>query len=383
IAVACQDTDVRNVKALIVGPPDTPYEFGFFEFAIITLVLHQMSKPPLQIMAVAVLTPTSIPPARSILGTWRGERGEEWSSAQGLESILISIQSLMSSNPYENEPGYENAKTAEDKRNIADYVAKVRHETLRISIIQRLEGCLGIYVDGSVAEPPPLEPPPRSEYDEDIPDVSPPFEPFNDLCKRRFLWYYDSYLQSIIAAEKEHFAGENFKSMPFEGGGNTMSGKFDYPELKRRLQLIRQVLDRETLRWAEEGAVQVKRDAGFAAYLQRQFERMVELYKKNDMVTLDIDLAQKNNPFVWALTYFGRPMTHLDGGMFRIKMSLSPRFPDEQPRVVVETPLFHHRIAKDGTLCYFPKRADELQSHIDAIVDAIEDEHPPYDPRTL
>jgi hypothetical protein len=23
--------DVRNVKAIIVGPPDTPYEFGFFE----------------------------------------------------------------------------------------------------------------------------------------------------------------------------------------------------------------------------------------------------------------------------------------------------------------------------------------------------------------
>ena len=162
-----------------------------------------------------------------------------------------------------------------------------------------------------------------------------------------------------------------------------MSGRFDYPELKRRLQLIRQVLDRETLRWAEEGTAQVKRDASFAAHLRRQFERMVETYKKNDMVTLDIDLAQKDNPFVWALTYFGRPMTHLDGGMFKIRMSISPRFPDEQPRVVFETPLFHHRIAKDGTLCYFPKRADELQSHIDAIVDAIEDEHPPYDPRTL
>ena len=57
--------------------------------------------------------------------TWRGERGEEWSSAQGLESILISIQSLMSSNPYENEPGYETARTAEDKKNIKNYVAKV------------------------------------------------------------------------------------------------------------------------------------------------------------------------------------------------------------------------------------------------------------------
>ena len=57
--------------------------------------------------------------------TWRGERGEEWSSAQGLESILISIQSLMSSNPYENEPGYETARSAEDKKNIKNYVAKV------------------------------------------------------------------------------------------------------------------------------------------------------------------------------------------------------------------------------------------------------------------
>jgi hypothetical protein len=29
--VACRDVDVRNVKAIIIGPPDTPYEFGFFE----------------------------------------------------------------------------------------------------------------------------------------------------------------------------------------------------------------------------------------------------------------------------------------------------------------------------------------------------------------
>lgn len=57
--------------------------------------------------------------------TWRGERGEEWSSAQGLESILISIQSLMSSNPYENEPGYESAKSSEDKQNQKNYVMKV------------------------------------------------------------------------------------------------------------------------------------------------------------------------------------------------------------------------------------------------------------------
>lgn len=66
------------------------------------------------------------PLADSATSTWRGERGEEWSSAQGLESILISIQSLMSSNPYENEPGFETANDEGDKKNQKDYVAKVR-----------------------------------------------------------------------------------------------------------------------------------------------------------------------------------------------------------------------------------------------------------------
>ena len=34
LAVACRDSDVRHVRALIIGPPETPYEFGFFEFDI-------------------------------------------------------------------------------------------------------------------------------------------------------------------------------------------------------------------------------------------------------------------------------------------------------------------------------------------------------------
>ena len=209
------------------------------------------------------------------------------------------------------------------------------------------------------------------------------FEPFKDLCKRRFLWYYNSYVLTIDAAQKSVFAGEEFKTMPFEGGSNGMSGTFNYPELKRRLILIRKVLDEETARWAAEGMAMVRRDTTIASSLHRQFEQLVERYKKNDMVTLDVDLVIPKNPFVWLLTYFGRPMTHLDGGMFRIRMSISPRFPEEQPRVTFETQLFHHRVAVDGTLCYFAKRPDDLQSHVDGIIDAIEEEHPPYDPRTL
>jgi len=44
LAVACRDIDVRNVKALIIGPHETPYEFGFFEVCSL-LLMKAMSSP--------------------------------------------------------------------------------------------------------------------------------------------------------------------------------------------------------------------------------------------------------------------------------------------------------------------------------------------------
>jgi ubiquitin-conjugating enzyme E2 Z len=132
IAVACQEHDVRSVKALIIGPPQSPYQYGFFEFSI-RFGSDYPSKPP-KVEARTTnggrcrFNPNIYAGGKvclSILGTWHGEKpGEEWSSAQGLESILWSIQSLMSNNPYENEPGYEKANTAEDKRMNELYCAK-------------------------------------------------------------------------------------------------------------------------------------------------------------------------------------------------------------------------------------------------------------------
>jgi ubiquitin-conjugating enzyme E2 Z len=170
--------------------------------------------------------------------------------------------------------------------------------------------------------------------------------------------------------------------MPFECPGNGMDGKFNYTELERRLRLIRKTMDEETARWAEEGSVSRKKESSIANNLQRQFEQVTEAYKRDKNVTLDIVLVDKN-PFVWDITYFGRPMTNLDGGLFHIKLCFSPRFPEEQPRAKFETSMFHHRIAADGTPCYVPKRAEDVKSHIEAIIDALEEESPPYDPRTL
>lgn len=390
LAVACRDVDVRNVKALIIGPHDTPYEFGFFEFAIRFNKDYPRKSPNVNGITTnggrCRFNPNIYASGKvclSILGTWRGERGEEWSAAQGLESILISIQSLMSSNPYENEPGFEEANEASDKKHQKDYVQKIRHETLRISIIQRLEEYLGLTPEGvSIAQQSAAEQDINMDT-EDMDDTSVPFEPFKDLCKRRFLWYYDNYLSAVQKAKTEVKDHQAFARMPFEGASNSMDGKFNYTELERRLRNIKAALDNELVKWAKEGQIASDKEMTVSVNLRHQYEQVVQAFKRQD-IPHDVQL-EDNNPFVWVITYFGRPMTNLDGGLFRIKIHFSPRFPEEQPRVKFNTRIFHHRIAEDGTACYFPNnlRKDDVRSHIEAVFAALEEEDPAYDPRTL
>lgn len=218
---------------------------------------------------------------------------------------------------------------------------------------------------------------------ESLDDQSAPFQPFKDLCKRRFLWYYDSYLAAIKKAKEEVKDGQIFTRMPFEGSSNSMDGKFNYTELEKRLRNIKKVLDEETKKWAVEGLESQAKDATVAVNLQRQYEQVVEHFKRSDLPH-NLEL-ENQNPFVWNLTYIGRPMTNMDGGLFCIKLHFSPRFPEEQPRVVFETKIFHHRIAADGTVCYFsaPNRREDAKTHVEAIIEALEEEHPAYDPRTL
>lgn len=390
LAVACRDVNVRNVKALIIGPQDTPYEFGFFEFVFKFNKDYPRKSPTVTALTTnggrCRFNPNIYSTGRvclSILGTWRGERGEEWSAAQGLESILLSIQSLMSANPYENEPGFEDANETSDKKSQKEYVQKIRHETLRISVIQRLEEYLGIGVDGTVTPPTSNNLDENDIDSEGVDDSAAPFEPFKDLCKRRFLWYYDTYLAAIQKAKEEVKDGQSFSRMPFEGSNNTMEGKFNYTELERRLRQIKQALDAEAGTWATEGLAAKAKDATVAVNLQRQYEQVVEAYKRAGSA-ISIELEDKN-PFVWMVTYFGKPMTNLDGGLFNFKLNFSPRFPDDQPRVKFETRVFHHRISADGTPCYFisPSRREDVKTHIDAIIDALEEEHSAYDPRTI
>lgn len=212
--------------------------------------------------------------------------------------------------------------------------------------------------------------------------VAPPFEPFKDLCKRRFLWYYESYLAAIQNGKANSVPGKAFQRMAFESpSNNSMEGKFNYDELEKRLKAIKTALDLEAASWIVDGAMAARKETTIAVNLKRQFDQVNSFFKGSDMphaVTLEND-----NPFEWTFTYFGQPMTNLEGGVLRMKMIFSPQFPTEQPRVRFETKIFHHHIAPDGTACYRPRRSEDVRSHIDAIISILEDDDPAYDPREI
>ncbi|EED13238.1 ubiquitin conjugating enzyme, putative [Talaromyces stipitatus ATCC 10500] len=387
LAIAYKESDIRNIKALIVGPPGTPYEFGFFEFSV-NFPEDYPGNPP----KVTALTTNSgrcrfnpnIYAGGKVCLTWPGKEGEGWSSAQCLESVLISIQSLMSSNPYENEPGYEDANSNEDRQAMTDYVAKIKHETLRIAVIQPLEESLNISktmpgVDDADKMKDDSDDANNAEKEKSKRRQS--FQPFDDLRKRRFLWYYESYMHTIDVESEKVKLNDPFREMRFEYRLNTMRGCFNYPDLKERLIRIRDEIMKETQRWAIEGLKTKTDDLCIASNLSTQLQQIMGDFEEQKNSSLHLSLVD-DNPFVWGITYFGCPSTHLDGGVFNIKIHISPRFPQEQPRIFFEKPIFHHHVSKGGMLCYHTNRPGELKCHIEAVVQTIEEESPPFDPRT-
>ena len=54
-----------------------------------------------------------------------------WSPVQSLASVLMSIQSLMNSKPYHNEPGFE---VARNPRHVENYNDCIRFECLRVAV---------------------------------------------------------------------------------------------------------------------------------------------------------------------------------------------------------------------------------------------------------
>lgn len=166
--------------------------------------------------------------------------------------------------------------------------------------------------------------------------------------------------------------------MPFEGYGNSMGGEWNYIALQARLLAVRDQVMEETNRWAIEGLTLVKEDAGIAVKLRGRHEQIAAEMNSSPQV-IDLSLVD-DNPFVWRLTYVGRNESKLEGGIIKIKIHISPRHPEEQPRVFIEPPLYHICVSQMGVLMYLPSHAEEIGQHIDGIINTLEEDNPPYNP---
>ncbi|XP_013879758.1 ubiquitin-conjugating enzyme E2 Z [Austrofundulus limnaeus] len=192
--------DMTKIHALITGPFDTPYEGGFFLFLFRCPPDYPIHPPRVKLITTGHNTVRFNPNfyrngkvCLSILGTWTGPA---WSPAQSISSVLISIQSLMTENPYHNEPGFEQERHPGDSKN---YNECIRHETMRVAVCDMLEGKV------------------------------PCPEALGSVMEKSFLEYNDFY--EGVCKERLHLQGQNMQD-PF----GEKRGRFDYQSLLVRLR---------------------------------------------------------------------------------------------------------------------------------------------------
>ena len=105
----CHDEeDIMTGYAMIIGPEDTPYFGGYYFFELSFPTDYPFSPPKVKYMTNDGLTrfnPNLYKCGKvcvSVLNTWSGDK---WSACQTINSILLTLCSLLNDTPLLNEPG--------------------------------------------------------------------------------------------------------------------------------------------------------------------------------------------------------------------------------------------------------------------------------------
>ncbi len=130
------ENNVRHIDVLIIGNKDTPYECGYFWFTFNFPELYPSSPPKVQFKttnsAQIRFNPNLYKCGKvclSVINTWGSN---DWSPANSLSSIILSIQSLvLHDKPLVNEPGHEK----QSKTNIEIYNRIKKIETMHMALL--------------------------------------------------------------------------------------------------------------------------------------------------------------------------------------------------------------------------------------------------------
>ncbi|XXG67648.1 hypothetical protein AAC387_Pa06g0943 [Persea americana] len=113
IFVRAYEERIDLMRAVIVGPAETPYHDGLFFFDIFFPPDYPAQPPDVHYHAGGLrLNPNLYACGKvclSLLNTWSGSKNEKWSPRKStMLQVLVSIQGLvLNAKPYFNEPGYE------------------------------------------------------------------------------------------------------------------------------------------------------------------------------------------------------------------------------------------------------------------------------------
>lgn len=126
------ETNMLQGYGLIIGPPDTPYEGGYYLFLFEFPSNYPFSPPKLKYFTNDGNTrmhPNLYKNGKvclSILNTWSGE---SWTGCQTISSVLLTIRSIMTTDPLLHEPGIDKYH-----RDFLTYTEIIRYKNIEVAM---------------------------------------------------------------------------------------------------------------------------------------------------------------------------------------------------------------------------------------------------------
>jgi len=206
------EDDIHVGRALIIGPMDSLYSYGFYLFRIIFPTDYPVS-PPKVIYCTNDGTTRFNPNfyrdgkvCLSILNTWKGEG---WTSCLTLRAILTILQSVLTDVPILNEPGI--TSTSIDYAPYHEIIKYKNFDHALLNLLQKVDSAM---------------------VDE--------FHIFRETMIERFLIHYDDIMRIITDNIKgfKKIYGKN-KSITVTTHLYSMNVAIDYPDLVKNVMMAR------------------------------------------------------------------------------------------------------------------------------------------------
>ena len=191
------DSDMTKGYAMIIGPSDTPYFGGYYFFKFDYPTDYPFTPPKVTYMTNDGMTrfnPNLYKCGKvcvSILNTWSGDK---WSSCQTINSILLTLCSLLNEAPLENEPGQ-----SKQSRDFIPYQKSIEFKNIDFAICD-------LFLNNKIPQP---------------------FEMFYPFMKENFIINYDKLL-AFVKSKSNEKSTQNV-------GFYSMNTNINYSNLEKKL----------------------------------------------------------------------------------------------------------------------------------------------------